>query len=144
MGFLHGRFQRFLYTDTGRILLSILLGLGVASLFRKVCKDKNCIQFRGPSPSQVESKTFQFGDRCVKYEARATTFDAEKKTVAIQTDQLGGGMNGNPASTAAVSLAAAPVNGSGGGVSGIGNSIVSWMSGWSSSAPSSSPSSTTR
>ena len=37
--------KRLLNTHLGRIIISILLGLGLASLFRKVCTDKNCIKF---------------------------------------------------------------------------------------------------
>ncbi len=35
--------SKFFHTTTGKYLMSIILGLGLASLFRKVCKDKNCL-----------------------------------------------------------------------------------------------------
>jgi hypothetical protein len=50
-------FQRLLHTDTGRIIISIVLGLGIASLFRKVCKDRSCIRFRAPPLKDLENDT---------------------------------------------------------------------------------------
>ena len=47
-------FQRLLHTETGRIIISIVLGLGIASLFRKVCKDRSCIAFRAPPLKDLE------------------------------------------------------------------------------------------
>ena len=35
---------KFVHTKTGKTIMSIILGLGFASLFRKVCKEYNCIQ----------------------------------------------------------------------------------------------------
>ena len=36
---------KFVHTQTGKIIMSILLGFGLASLFRRVCKNKDCIIF---------------------------------------------------------------------------------------------------
>ena len=37
--------RRLLYGPVGRIVIPILLGLGLATLFRKVCKDRSCLIF---------------------------------------------------------------------------------------------------
>jgi hypothetical protein len=47
--------------------MSIILGLGFASLFRKVCKNYDCIQLYAAPFKQIEGKIFQIGDKCVKY-----------------------------------------------------------------------------
>ena len=39
--------SKFLHTQSGKMLMSIILGFGLASLFRTVCKEKNCIIFTG-------------------------------------------------------------------------------------------------
>ena len=49
-------FKRLLNTPFGIIIISMLLGFGLATLFRKVCKDKNCIVFNGPILSDFEGK----------------------------------------------------------------------------------------
>lgn len=73
--------KRLLYTKSGRVVLSILLGLGLASLFHKVCKNKDCIQFQGPVIQDVDQQTFQFDDKCYQYEAVPVTCDGKKKKI---------------------------------------------------------------
>jgi hypothetical protein len=47
--------------------MSIILGFGLASLFRKVCKDTNCIELLGPSIEKLKDKIFQYDDKCYSY-----------------------------------------------------------------------------
>ena len=70
-----------LHTQTGRMFISVILGLGLATMFRRVCKDKNCIDFNGPVISEVDGKIFKHGGSCYKYEAETAKCDATKKTV---------------------------------------------------------------
>ena len=49
------QYGKFLHTQNGRIIMSILLGFGLASLFRSICKGRNCIDFSGP-PSDFMDK----------------------------------------------------------------------------------------
>lgn len=80
------QFNRLLHSKLGRIFMSIILGLGLASLFRKVCNDKNCIHFKGPLVSEIDGKTFKHGDQCYKYSVNpATKCDKMKKVVSIAT-----------------------------------------------------------
>ena len=78
-------FKRLLNTQIGVAFISILLGLGLATLFRKVCKDKNCIVFNGPVISDISGKTFKYGEKCYKYEINPTTCDKNKKIVDIKS-----------------------------------------------------------
>jgi hypothetical protein len=56
-------FKRLLETSLGKNMISIVLGLGLASLFRKVCNDKNCIVFNGPIITDIEDKIFKSRQR---------------------------------------------------------------------------------
>jgi hypothetical protein len=76
-------FDRLLHTDMGRVFISLMLGLGLASLFRKVCKDKNCIIFDGPVINQVSDKIFKHGSKCYTYEAETANCDKTKKIIDI-------------------------------------------------------------
>ncbi len=58
---------KFLHTYNGRIIMSILLGFGLASIFRKVCDTTNCITFIGPSVEKIKNKIFQYHDKCYSY-----------------------------------------------------------------------------
>ena len=49
--------RRILYGDAGKIFISIILGLGLATLFRKVCNDRNCIIFKAPDIKKIQNCT---------------------------------------------------------------------------------------
>ncbi len=76
-------FQRLLHTETGRIIISIVLGLGIASLFRKVCKDRSCISFRAPPLKDLEKDTYKLDDKCYEYKTKAVKCEAGKKEVKL-------------------------------------------------------------
>lgn len=60
-------FEKFFHTDTGKIIMSIILGFGLSSLFRQVCNNYNCIDFVAPSLSKIQNKIFAFGNQCISY-----------------------------------------------------------------------------
>ena len=78
-------FKRLLYTDLGVFFVSVLLGFGLATLFRKACEGKNCINFNGPVISEIDGKTYKYGEYCYKYKLDAAPCDSMKKTVVIST-----------------------------------------------------------
>jgi len=80
-------FKRLLYTDLGRIILSIILGLGLATLFRKICTDKSCLRFNGPIISDLEGKIYKHGDKCYKYSANTDKCDTTKKQVDLMSSE---------------------------------------------------------
>jgi len=65
----------------GRSVISILLGLGLATLFRKVCNDRNCLVFKAPKIDKIDNQIFEFDDKCYKFTKKATTCDNSKKIV---------------------------------------------------------------
>ena len=75
--------KRLLNTDLGRFFISVILGIGLATLFRKACTDKNCITFNGPVIDEVHGKIYQFGEFCYKYELVPDKCNANKQTVEL-------------------------------------------------------------
>ena len=55
-------------SKTGKYVMSVLLGLGLATLFSKVCKDRNCIVFKGKNPKKVKDKIYNVDGKCYKYD----------------------------------------------------------------------------
>ena len=51
--------KRFFTTETGKAIMSLLLGLGLASLFRKSCDGINCIHFKAPSLEDIKTKKYK-------------------------------------------------------------------------------------
>lgn len=72
---------KFVHTETGKIIMSILLGFGLASLFRTVCKDKDCLTFHAPPLEQIKDKIYKSNGKCVKYNSTSTKCNAHIKTI---------------------------------------------------------------
>lgn len=62
---------QLLKSEAGRKIISFVIGLGLAALFRKVCKDGNCIVVKGPPLEEVENKVFKMDSKCYRYKAEA-------------------------------------------------------------------------
>jgi hypothetical protein len=80
MGFHLGK---FVHTENGKILMSILLGFGLATLFREVCKGRNCIIFHSVSLEETKGKIYKYDNKCYKYEIKNEKCDPTKKIVSF-------------------------------------------------------------
>lgn len=61
-----------LQTKPAIFLVSIILGIGLASLFRQVCKTGKCLLIKGPSLHDVEKKMYKIDERCYTYTPSAS------------------------------------------------------------------------
>lgn len=75
---------RFLHTQSGKYIMSALLGFGLATLFRTVCKGKNCIVFKAPPMDEIEDKIYKHQDKCYKFTPVTTKCDAQKRNVSME------------------------------------------------------------
>ena len=73
--------RRLIYGDVGKTIISIILGLGLATLFRKVCKDRDCIVFKAPDVKKIKNQIFKFQDKCYKFEENIEKCSNNKKIV---------------------------------------------------------------
>jgi hypothetical protein len=71
----------FLHTNNGKVLLSIILGIGLSTLFRKVCKDRSCIVFKAPNIDEIKDKIFEFNNKCFKFEGSIAKCETNKKII---------------------------------------------------------------
>jgi len=76
-------FKRLLNTDFGKILISILLGIGIACLFRSVCNEKNCIRFEGAVITDIDDKIYKHDEKCYKYVAQSVGCNKNKKIIDV-------------------------------------------------------------
>jgi hypothetical protein len=54
------------------ILLSVILGFGLATMFRKVCKEQSCIVIKGPPMKEIKNILYRIDDTCYKYTPEPT------------------------------------------------------------------------
>ena len=76
--------NNILYTERGRFILSIILGLGLATLFRKFCEGKNCYDFIGPEQHAIRDKVFSFdsnNNECFVMREKAIKCGNKEKTI---------------------------------------------------------------
>ncbi len=81
-------FKRLFSTELGKIFISILLGLGLASLFRKVCNDKNCIIFNGPVLKDFENKIYKYDEKCYRYETNPSPCNPTKQIIDVSSQSI--------------------------------------------------------
>ncbi len=82
-------FKRLLNTEFVQVLISILLGLGLATMFRQVCEGKNCLIFNGPVINEIDGKIYKFGEYCHQYELNAVSCNSTKKIIKISNPEEG-------------------------------------------------------
>jgi hypothetical protein len=52
-------------------MVSLILGFGLAAIFRPLCKGPDCLVIRGPPVSELRGAVYQFGSKCVEFDAKA-------------------------------------------------------------------------
>lgn len=78
--------KSFINSSRGKIVLSILLGFGIATLFRQACKDSNCLLFNAPSMNKVKGKIFGFNNKCFQYTEKNATCNKNKTILEINNE----------------------------------------------------------
>ena len=75
--------DKFVHSYTGKIIMSLLLGIGLATFFRSVCKGKQCRIIEAPPMEEITDQTYKFNNKCYKIEKNAINCDSKKTTVRI-------------------------------------------------------------
>jgi hypothetical protein len=76
--------DKLVHSTTGKYIMSILLGFGLASVFRTICKDKNCIAFYAPPLDEVDDKIYKQDGKCYLYHGVPTKCKPQVRTVPIE------------------------------------------------------------
>lgn len=76
--------KNLFYTNVGKIVISIIIGLGLASMFRHVCRGKDCYKFIGPKHSEIKDQIFSYdsnNDQCYLLNEKNTSCSNNKKNI---------------------------------------------------------------
>lgn len=52
------------------VVFSLILGLFVASLFKRPCMGGRCANYRPPPVAEVEASVYTIGDKCYRFKTR--------------------------------------------------------------------------
>jgi hypothetical protein len=72
---------KFVHSETGKYIMSILLGFGLATFFRQVCVGKDCISYYAPPVEEIDGEIYKFDDACYKLNKNAVKCDSTKEIV---------------------------------------------------------------
>ena len=68
-------------TSTGKIVISIILGVGLASIFRKTCKNDQCISFKAPAKDSITNNTYFHDSKCYNFQEKSISCNNKLKNI---------------------------------------------------------------
>ena len=74
-------FKRLLYSPLGQIIISALLGFGIATLFRKACNKRNCLVFQAAPLNKIKGQIFKYENKCYKFNPKTESCRNSKKSI---------------------------------------------------------------
>lgn len=77
------KIKQIINSKEGKYIISIILGLGLATMFRQVCNNKTCIEFRAISDKKIKNKIYKYDDKCYKFNLKSTNCDKNKQILNI-------------------------------------------------------------
>jgi hypothetical protein len=73
--------NKFVNSNTGKYVMSIILGLGLSALFREVCKDKKCYIYKPVEHKYIDNKIFKADNKCYKYNQVTTKCNSNLRII---------------------------------------------------------------
>lgn len=62
--------NKFFESHKSKIIISIVWGVGLSCLFRKVCKGRKCVVYSAPDPNEITKNVYLFDNKCYKYSTK--------------------------------------------------------------------------
>ena len=75
--------KRLLNGKFSKYVISAIIGIGLATLFRKACNSRNCLVFKAPTIDKIKNQVFKYNEKCYKFKENAQSCDKNKKIVEI-------------------------------------------------------------
>ncbi len=72
-------FKDLIDSGFGSVIISGVLGLGLAALFQKACKDNNCVIIKGPAYKDIKDKIYIHDGKCIVYKPESSSCEAKEK-----------------------------------------------------------------
>lgn len=78
------KFKSIIHSEKGKIIISIILGFGIATLFRKSCSDSNgnntCANYQIKTP---DDSTFEYDGKCYTIKSQKSKCNHNKQYALI-------------------------------------------------------------
>jgi len=76
---------KILHSNLARYIVSIILGLGLASVFSKACKERNCLVFKGPSIEKLKDNIYEYNNKCYKFKENTSKCGQRSRQIEFET-----------------------------------------------------------
>ena len=73
------KIKKFIGSKSGVFILSAILGLGIACIFKMSCDSHNCIVYK--APDYDEKKIIRYNNKCYEPHERIETCDSTKQII---------------------------------------------------------------
>lgn len=73
--------KKFVGNESGKMILSILLGLGLATIFKMSCDNRSCILYKVPDFS--DKKLMKYNDKCFEPKEKIQKCDPSKTIINV-------------------------------------------------------------
>jgi len=73
--------KRILYFHNSHIVLAIILGFGLATIFRQSCKENKCIRLQGPNLDEINNNVYKIDNECYKFTPKYTKCSNQKEII---------------------------------------------------------------
>lgn len=78
-------YAKWIADEKVAILVSCVLGFGLAALIRPMCKGPDCVILRGPPVTQIRGSVYQIGEKCHQFDAKAVECPTDPETKTVDT-----------------------------------------------------------
>ena len=76
--------EKFIHSQSGKYIMSLLLGFGLATLFRQMCFDKDCLRFYAPPLEEIDEQIYKFDDKCFNLHKTAVKCNTKKEILSFE------------------------------------------------------------
>jgi len=73
--------KKAMNTPYAKVMIAAVLGFGLATLFRKSCNGKDCIDFKAPAFSTIEDATWKVDSKCYAFKSSPAPCNKSRRTV---------------------------------------------------------------
>ncbi len=77
------KIQRLLYSKFSSIIISFILGLGLATLFRQECDSGKCYMYYAPNELKDTENIYKYDNNCYKLNSSAMKCNKDKTLITF-------------------------------------------------------------
>jgi hypothetical protein len=78
-------YSKWIENGNVSVLVSCLIGFGIAALLRPMCKGPDCVILRVPPVTAIRGSVYQIGEKCHQFNPKAVECPTDPNEKTIET-----------------------------------------------------------